>query len=381
MATKLSRIRSPNSVQQALNEFGRLGRAAFLASYGFGKSRDYLVRNPLTGEMCDSKAIVGVAFGFEHPGEGPLKPDEFSGGEATIVSLLQKLGFGVVKIGEDWSKAEVDATIRSYFEMLALEARQTKYVKTSFNEELRQSLNARSKASVELKFQNVSAVLNGLGLPYIPGYKPRGNSQLLLRQAVQDYVLKHTDTMQRVVDAMEEDKTPGESLFKAVVVEPPPLVDIVKREEALERARLPRKMDYAGRDEANRRLGRSGEHWVLEFEQHRLTEAGRPDLYQKLSWVSDTLGDGAGYDILSFESSNDAQRFIEVKTTNGPHGTAFIISRNELDFSKEVGDAFHLYRLFRFREAPALYMLRGDVAKHVHLEALDYRASFRRLVV
>jgi len=37
------------------------------------------------------------------------------------------------------------------------------------------------------------------------------------------------------------------------------------------------------------------------------------------------------------------------------------MSRNELEFSREVGDAFFLYRLFQFRQEPTLYMLQGDV--------------------
>jgi hypothetical protein len=39
-----------------------------------------------------------------------------------------------------------------------------------------------------------------------------------------------------------------------------------------------------------------------------------------------------------------------------------------------------LCRLFAFREAPPLYFLRVDISKQLHLEPLDYRASFRRLV-
>jgi hypothetical protein len=380
MASELSRLRSPDSVQRALDEFAQLGRTAFLERYGFSKAKDYLVRNPRTGELCDSKAIVGAAYGFEHPDEGPLKAEEFSGGEATVVPLLQLPHFETVRIGEDWSRAEVDATIESYFRMLSLEARQEQYKKTAFNEELRGSLNGRSKASVELKFQNVSAVLNGLGLPFIAGYKPRGNSQLLLRQAVQEFVLRSADSIQHTVDALEEVKTPQQKTFSAVLREPPPLEEVIKTRESSRRVRLTRKVDFALRDEGNRQLGRAGEHWTLAYEQHRLTELGHPELFQGVSWVSDRLGDGAGYDILSFEADTGAQRFIEVKTTNGAHATAFIISRNELEFSQEAGDAFFLYRLFQFRDEPALYMLRGDVARHVHLEALDYRASFRQLV-
>jgi len=380
VAGELSRLRSPAAVQAALDEFASLGRSAFLARYGFGRSREFLVRNPANGELCDSKAIVGAAFGFEYPDEGALTPADFSGGEATVAPKLQALGFEVIRVGEDWTAAEVDATVASYFGMLKREARQERYVKAEFNAELRESLRGRSKGSVELKYANVSSVLDTLGLPFVRGYKPRSNVQLRLRQAVQQYVQDHTALVQDIVDAMEEVKAPAERQFKAVVVEPPTLEPVIKTEGTGKRTRLPRKTDFAQRDEANRRLGRAGEQWALGFEHRRLVDAGLADLVQRVDWVSERLGDGAGYDILSFESG-ERHRFIEVKTTNGAHGTAFIVSRNELDFALEAGDEFYLYRLFRFREAPALYILRGDISKHVHLEALDYRASFRRLLV
>ena len=74
MAVELSRLQSPAAIQAALDEFSRLGRTTFLARYGFGKSRDFLVRDGKTGQLCDSKAIVGAAFGYQFPDEGPLKP-------------------------------------------------------------------------------------------------------------------------------------------------------------------------------------------------------------------------------------------------------------------------------------------------------------------
>ncbi len=379
MAAELTKLRSPAAVQAALDEFSALGRTEFLKRYAFGKARDYLVRNPRTGDLCDSKAIVGAAYGFEHPDEGPLKPADFSGGEGTVVPKLHALGFEVVRIGEDWSPDEVAATIESYFQMLRREARQEAYKKTEFNASLREALRARSKASVELKHQNVSAVLMSLDLPYIPGYKPRGNAQLLLRKAVQKYVLEHAEVIREIVDAMEELNAPAERRFRAVVVDPPKLETVVLSAEREKRLRLPRKLDYVARDEQNRRLGRAGEQWALDFEQKRLTDAGLAELFQRVDWVSERLGDGAGYDILSYDS-RDRQRFIEVKTTNQGYASAFVVTRNELEFAQEVGEAFHLYRVFAFRESPSLYMLRGDISKQLHLEPLDYRASFRRLV-
>lgn len=378
MASELSRLQSPSAVQSALDEFSQLGRTAFLLRYGFGKSRDFMVRNPANGELCDSKAIVGAAFGFQHPAQGPLKPADFSGGEATVTPKLQSLGFEVVRIGEDWSQQEVDATVAAYFDMLLLEARQEKYSKTERNATLRQVLKARSKASVELKHQNVSAVLHGMDLPFISGYKPRDNSQLLLRKAVQKFILDKADLVSHVVDGLEDVKSPADMQFKAVVVDAPAMSAVVQLVPSAPKIRLPRKVDFAARDESNRKLGRTGEQWVLGFEQQRLQEAGMPELFQRVDWISDRLGDGAGYDILSYDSSDQA-RYIEVKTTNGAHTSAFIISRNELDFSQETGDAFHLYRVFQFRTTPLLYMLRGDVSKQLNLEPIDFRASFRKI--
>lgn len=379
MSALLSHLQSRAAVQAALDEFLRLGRTGFLARYGFGKSRDFLVRDPHSGILCDSKAIVGAAWGHQFPQQGPLRPADFSGGAAAVEQKLRSLGFDVVRIGEDWSEQEVAATVASYFEMLRLDVQGAPYKKSAFNEALRLQLRGRSKASVELKYQNVSAVLHALELPFIPGYKPRGNAQLLLRKAVQKFVLDHAALVRQVVDTLEEATPPAARRFQAVVVEPPPLETVAAVPGAGPRLRIPRRIDQAARDEANRTLGHEGEGWVIGYEQQRLREAGRADLFERLEWVSETRGDGAGYDILSWDNADQA-RYIEVKTTNGAHASSFIISRNELEFAREAGDAFHLYRVFQFRSAPSLYMLRGDVSRQLHLEPLDYRASFRKLM-
>ncbi|VAT53112.1 Uncharacterised protein [Klebsiella pneumoniae] len=52
--SQLSQLRSPAAVQAAIDEFVQLGRTKFLARHGYGKSRDFLVRDPKTGTDCDS---------------------------------------------------------------------------------------------------------------------------------------------------------------------------------------------------------------------------------------------------------------------------------------------------------------------------------------
>ena len=221
-------------------------------------------------------------------------------------------------------------------------------------------------------------MLDALGLPYINGYKPRGNSQLLLRKSVQAYLLKNQQVVGSIVDALEEVKLPSEKSYLAALVEAPTREELV-RGPVSAKQRLPRKLDYAARDEANRKLGRAGEQWVIEFEQQRLTDMGSPELFQRLDWVADTQGDGAGFDILSFDDETN-NRFIEVKTTNGSLGSSFLVSHNELEFSKEVGEQFYLYRVFQFRDGPRLFTLNGDLSQHVHLKPTDFRASFRGFV-
>ena len=89
----LAELTDPAAVTAALDEFDRLGRDAFLRKYGFGRSRNYFVERD--GTLYDSKAITGAAYGIEHPDRGPLKPNEFDGGDATVRRKLEGLGFVV----------------------------------------------------------------------------------------------------------------------------------------------------------------------------------------------------------------------------------------------------------------------------------------------
>lgn len=90
----LGELTSRSAVRQAMTECDTLGREAFLEKYGFGRARSYFLRHD--GREYDSKAIVAVAHGLEHPGLGPLHASEFSGGAATVAAKLRALGFEVV---------------------------------------------------------------------------------------------------------------------------------------------------------------------------------------------------------------------------------------------------------------------------------------------
>ena len=164
----------------------------------------------------------------------------------------------------------------------------------------------------------------------------------------------------------------------AIWIGPPP--EILPEENVPpERMRqLIRKFDPAERDARNRKLGKQGEELVYLREQHELRAAGREDLARKVEWTSEVRGDGAGYDVRSFEPDG-RERLIEVKTTNGPAKTPFFLSENERLVSEERKDAFALLRLYSFVEKPSAFELRPPLSERLALSPTNYRASLNSM--
>jgi hypothetical protein len=78
------------------------------------------------------------------------------------------------KIGTNWQDDELDAIVADYFAMLAADLSGQPYVKSKHSAALMAQIG-RTHRSVEFKHQNISAVLDELGMPWIPGYKPKRN--------------------------------------------------------------------------------------------------------------------------------------------------------------------------------------------------------------
>jgi hypothetical protein len=75
------------------------------------------------------------------------------------------------RIGKPWNDDELDAIVADYFVMLRAELSRQHYVKSHHSAVLMQQIG-RTHRSVEFKHQNISAVLEEMGLPWIIGYKP-----------------------------------------------------------------------------------------------------------------------------------------------------------------------------------------------------------------
>ena len=267
----------------------------------------------------------------------------------------------------DWTVDELDLIVSDYFLMLQEEAAGVPFNKAQHNRLLRSNID-RSKGSIEFKHQNISAVLQQLGLPRIRGYAPAANYQKAMVAAIDRFLSKNPVALHPESAANGFTERPG--LF----VEPPPsLQPVTPQQEIIER--LVQKFNPVERDFRNRKLGRDGEELVFQFEREQLQQFDRSDLAKKVRWVSEEDGDGAGYDILSFDARGK-ERFLEVKTTVGSDTTPFYITRNELSLSSERPEAFRLCRVFDFSIRPRMFELAPPLENFVHLSPLNYEASF-----
>jgi hypothetical protein len=278
----------------------------------------------------------------------------------------------------DWSPAEVALIVADYCDMLRAELDDEAFNKSEHRRALRTQLNGRSDGSVERKHQNISAVLVGMGLPYIDGYKPLGNYQALLETGVEDFFRAHPDFVARCERAQLVNPTVEQHPQRSweELTEPPP-EEIVGPERWTTpwMIRRPRRTDFARRDAENRQLGKLGEQFGLEVERRRLLEAGRNDLARKVDWVSQSVGDGLGFDLLSFDETDDSERFIEVKTTGLGKYFPFYVSENEVRCSEAEPGKYRLYRVFDFARAPRLYVLAGPLSAACRLTPVSYRAT------
>lgn len=105
----LTDLSDPAAVTKALDEYDALGREKFLGKYGFRDARTYFVLRDQKG--YPSKAIAAAAHG--HQQGRALTANEFSGGEATVASKLETLGFKILRANQEWHYRIDDIAVRS----------------------------------------------------------------------------------------------------------------------------------------------------------------------------------------------------------------------------------------------------------------------------
>ena len=198
-------------VEQAIAEFDRLGQKAFLSKYGFGKARDYFLIH--RGKRYDSKAIVGVAHGYDRSDLGSLSPQGFSGGDATVARHLESLGFDIERPPRNppWSEEELVLALDLYLRRGILRASHPEVVDLSrvlnglaIHSEPPDLARFRNPNGVALKLSNFAA--------FDPTYDGRGMTRGgKLDTQVWDQYASDEDKLSAAVAAIRDGRALAES--------------------------------------------------------------------------------------------------------------------------------------------------------------------------
>lgn len=270
----------------------------------------------------------------------------------------------------DWTVDEVEVVVAGYFAMWAEIRAGQKVVKEERYRAMASVLGRRNSKAVSRKCANVSAVLRDFGfVRWCPGLMPDGHYQRRLASAVLQWVEASADWLLFLSQGnggrqdVEAPLTPPEA-------EPPPSRrdPLLQAMSDLSRSPSTRIINYVLQAERNAALGRQGEEFVVERERRWLHDVVRaPQLAKRVAWVSQSEGDGLGYDIRSF-TGDGAPRLIEVKTTKFGKATPFFVTQNELAVSRREASAYELHRLFYFDREPRFYIVQGPLDESCDLE-------------
>lgn len=278
----------------------------------------------------------------------------------------------------NWYREEIKELVSSYMKMLAQELNELPYEKNALIDELRIKLNRNRVSEIEQKFRNISSILSINGQPYVGSLVPLFPYDQMLEDDVFQF-LSGDDGIRQLINNVadhEPSVLPAIDDLALLIVNPPSNLP-GKSKLQPSGIRVPRKiLDFQSREDRNRKLGRQGEAFVIELEKKRLAETGLKILAEKIDWVSETQGDGLGYDLRSFDTDG-SDIFIEVKTTTMGIDFPFLISANEVRVSEEIGSSYRLYRVFNFKKEPKLYILSGPISKTCQLVPMVFQARVR----
>jgi hypothetical protein len=100
--------------------------------------------------------------------------------------------------GTPWTPSEVETALEAYFAMLQLHLEAREFSKSEFRTDVAAKLPTRTESSVEMKWSNISAVLDERGLTWLEGYKPLANYQASLAEAVDDWLERNPELQQLI---------------------------------------------------------------------------------------------------------------------------------------------------------------------------------------
>ena len=160
-----------------------------------------------------------------------------------------------------------------------------------------------------------------------------------------------------------------------ILVEPP----YFSKKEAIKKKPTFGRVWRSPKSNEAQKIGLAGEKLIMKSEKKKLREAKRMDLAKKVIHVSQEVGDGAGYDILSYDVDG-SEILIEVKTTIlKDKETGFFITANELECARHHRENYKIYRIYEFNpnsNSGKFFHLSVEQLEKMRLIPLQYRCEF-----
>ena len=333
-------------------------------------------------------------------------PDDFAGKQVNLLSYIhdeidtplfrQKkslLGRKIQKQGgrsigelDMWSIEETNLVCDLYLHQLKSYLSEKKTLTPGHTREfLARKLNKSNKA-VRLKMHHISSILVNSDLPYLETFKPFSRVDIDFvdwkeTELIKKKLLKELDTKEFIdlfITALSKSNYSTEitenNTFEKL---PKPEVFEYNKTISQKTIRICPKINYVEREIKNSKLGEAGEKWVLDFEKRRLKNIGRGDLTDKVIWASKDIGDGLGYDIISYDKDGN-KLFIEVKTTCLGKYSVFYLTEREIKTAAELGNDYLIYRVFDFDKETKIYKIENNIQEELNLIPNTYRATIKK---
>lgn len=181
-------------------------------------------------------------------------------------------------------------------------------------------------------------------------------------------------TLDEVEEHIELDKKEDKRIVEVSFED----VEVKKKVNSGEKSQIRRtKADYNKINISKEKVGKDSEKLVYDLEKERLMKENREDIAEKVFWESEENGDGAGYDIKSFEKKDEEyiEIYIEVKGTNKSINEPFDISKNEIEASDKYKEQYYIYRVGNiYSNKPKFYKINGRIEDNFRLEATSFKA-------
>jgi len=160
-----------------------------------------------------------------------------------------------------------------------------------------------------------------------------------------------------------------------------PIQKVITTSETAKTTKIITAEDYLAASKKKIDIGLAGELFVLKHEKDRHTTLSNFYLVERVRHVSVEEGDGAGYDILSYDEQGNLA-YIEVKTTQSDFTSDFYITNSELNHLKSKVN-YWIYRVFNYSYATGqgdLYIIKSenDLQTYFNSEPVSFRVTPKR---